>query len=396
MIDHETLTFTTKKLTRTIGQFKDRKGPTAVFTAGIHGNEPSGIQALVEVADEIVKDNILLQGNVYMLAGNLQALAQNKRFIREDLNRIWIKERLNQLNTKSQSQLADEDREQMELISELNTIIAENTGPLYFMDLHTTSSSTIPFMTVNDSLLNRKYTKQFPVPTILGIEEYLSGPLLSYINEEGYVAFGFEGGQHQDPKAVTRHKAFVYLSLYQSQIIDLQKDKLTDYINILKPQTPQLISAFEIYHRHKIKRGDHFEMEPGFANFQFLDKDVHIATSNGQRIVTTRKGRIFMPLYQSQGDEGFFAIQRIPGFFLWLSRIIRQSGLHSLFKKLPGISPSDRAGYFVVDRKKARFLTKQLIHLFGYRIVARYPTHYVIHSRETHAKKHLYKNTKWY
>ena len=35
-----------------------------------------------------------------------------------------------------------------------------------------------------------------------GIEEYLNGPLLSYINELGYVAFGFEGGQHDDISAI--------------------------------------------------------------------------------------------------------------------------------------------------------------------------------------------------
>ena len=51
------------------------------------------------------------------------------------------------------------------------------------------------------------------MPIVLGIEEFLNGPLLSYINEMGYVAFGFEGGQHDSPLAYKNHKSFIYLSL---------------------------------------------------------------------------------------------------------------------------------------------------------------------------------------
>jgi hypothetical protein len=385
-----------RKIQRIIGELHGFEGPTAVFTAGIHGNEPSGVIALQEVFDELSAQSIHVKGNIYMLAGNIQALTAHKRYIREDLNRIWTNERLKALSKSTPTELKDEALEQYELNKEINRIISTASGPLYFMDLHTTSSPTIPFMTVNDSLLNRKFTKQFPVPTILGIEEYLSGPILSYMNEEGYVAFGFEGGQHENPQAITNHKAFIYLSLYFSQVIDLEQEEIYEYINILKPNNTQLIKAFEIYHRHKIKENEAFKMEPRFKNFQFLDKDVHIATSKGREIRTTRSGRIFMPLYQAQGSEGFFAIQRIPSFFLWVSRIIRRTGFHNLFVQLPGITPSNKLGHYQVNRKKARFLTKQLIHLFGYRIIERFPNYYLIQSREMGARKNDYKNTDWY
>lgn len=47
---------------------------------------------------------------------------------------------------------------------------------------------------VNDSFLNCIYIKNYLLFIVLGIEEYLEGFLLNYINELGYVVFGFEGG----------------------------------------------------------------------------------------------------------------------------------------------------------------------------------------------------------
>lgn len=73
----------------------------------------------------------------------------------------------------------------------LEDIINSNFGPFYFIDFHTTLSKTLPFITINDVVIDRKFSKFFLVPIALGIEEYLNGPLLSYINELGYVSLGF-------------------------------------------------------------------------------------------------------------------------------------------------------------------------------------------------------------
>ena len=77
----------------------------------------------------------------------------------------------------------------------------------------------MPFITINDALINRKFSEQFPVPIVLGIEEYLNGPLLSYINQMGYVSLGFESGQHDDFSAITNSIAFVYLALVYSGVL---------------------------------------------------------------------------------------------------------------------------------------------------------------------------------
>ena len=107
--------------------------------------------------------------------------------------------------SKDNFQPVNEDEiELAELFALIQEIIQNQSGPLYFFDLHTTSSQSIPFIPVNDSLINRAFAQQYPLPLILGIEEYIEGPVLSYINELGFVSFGFEGGQHTDPISVKK------------------------------------------------------------------------------------------------------------------------------------------------------------------------------------------------
>lgn len=48
---------------------------------------------------------------------------------------------------------------------------------------------------------------------MLGIEDYVNGTLLNYINELGYIALGYEAGQHDDPRSIGKHIVFIYPSL---------------------------------------------------------------------------------------------------------------------------------------------------------------------------------------
>ena len=95
----------------------------------------------------------------------------------------------------------------------------------------------MPFMTVNDSILNRKFTEQFTVSIILGIEEYLDGPLLSLINERGFVAFGYEGGAHNNIRSLENHVAFIYLSMNQAGTFGREGFDVSNYHDQLAYRT---------------------------------------------------------------------------------------------------------------------------------------------------------------
>ena len=387
---------TENRFKRIIGTFKGNKpGPTLVFIGGIHGNEASGVLALERVLESLQGKEAEFSGKIIALAGNLKALQHKVRFISTDLNRLFTIEKVNEIRTGKQQTLEDE-KEQIALLKELDRIILTEKEPLYFFDLHTTSSETVPFLTINDTLLNRSFTKNYPLPIVLGIEEYLEGPLLSYINELGYVAFGFEAGQHTSKKALENHISFIYVSFMLAGSLSESDKNCKLHFNKLLNATTQKDKFYEIIYRFKIEEEASFKMHDGFENFQKIDKNIVLAKNNHQEIYSLYSGSIFMPLYQGKGNDGFFIIRKIPKVFLALSKWLRNVKLDHLLVLLPGVNWQNRnKEALVINLTIARFFTKQFFHLLGYRSKRKDRKHLVMKNRERTSKKEMYKSSRW-
>ena len=360
----------TEEINRIIGRVDgEMPGPTVVFVAGIHGNEPSGVFALVDTLKNLKQHKSEIRGTIIALAGNLWAMERGVRYHEQDLNRLWTADRIPDLEADAATYSNEDQREQIDIHRTVRRIINEEQGPFYFFDLHTTSSETIPFIVVNDSLLNRKFTEMFPLPLVLGIEEYLVGPLLSYLNEKGYVSFAFEAGSHSDPMAYDIQLAFINLALAYSNVIPKAIANFDHHHAKLARTSVNTQHFFEIYYRFRIPQGADFKMEPGFVNFEPIRRKQHVATCDDKKIIATRDGQVFMPLYQSQGEDGFFAIRKIPPvFFAHFS--FDEGAQKSIacchcYRVYTG--PDKTHSALRVNRTVARFFTKQVFHLLGYR-----------------------------
>ena len=382
-------------INRILGKIEgSNPGPTVVFFGGIHGNETSGVFALNDVFEKIKKTDV--RGNIYGIAGNLRALRMHHRFIEEDLNRLWTKAHIALI--KSKTILNADESELLALLEILNHILETHSPPFYFIDLHTTSSKTLPFITINDALINRKFSKQFPVPIVLGIEEYLNGPLLSYINQLGYVSLGFESGQHDDFSAIANSIAFINLTLVYSGVLEEKVIiNFSKYYEQLKEHACNTFDVFEVVHLHQIQKHENFKMINGFRSFEPVKKGTKLALSNNKELTAPYNGSIFMPLYQKRGAEGFFIIKPIKPFFLKLSSSLRRIKTDNLIALLPGISWIDRdRGILQVNLTVAKFFAKSLFHLLGYRNRQITETHVRLNNRERVAKTAIYKNESWY
>ena len=312
------------KTNRVIGHIKGEKdGPTAIYISGIHGNEPSGIFALRKVLDSL--DASKVSGNIYALAGNLKALSIGERYIKHDLNRAWKND-----NLSNNSEIeADEDHKELhELHQKTQEIIAENSGPFVFIDLHTTSSQTIPFLTINNHIKTIQFCKRFSMPKVLGIDEFVSGAFFSHMNSLDYVALGFEAGQHDDIHSIRHHESFIYLSLVQAKMLS-NINPYVDPNKTLDQTSVSLNGFYDILECFSVEENKSFQMKPGFINFQNLEAGQSLARYDGIEIISKLKGKIFLPLYQEKGTEGFFIIRKISSFKLWVkllrARIFRQS-----------------------------------------------------------------------
>lgn len=383
---------------RIIGHIKgSQKGPTLIFFGGIHGNEPSGIQILEAVLSELEGYQEQMKGNVIGIRGNIPALAKERRFLESDLNRIWTSDNIDQIKTKTNGDRTTEETELVELYRIISEILKEASPPFYFIDFHTTSSPTLPFITINDAMINRKFARLFPLPVILGMEEYLEGPLLSYINEKGYVAVGFESGQHFTEEAVRNGVAFTWLTLNFAGVLPSELAPQATHLEKLREAAEGNTNFYEVIYRHMITSEDNFKMAKGFKSFDNIEEGIELAHHNGKKINTEKDTIIFMPLYQEQGEEGFFLIRKIPNWVLKLSATVRKLKLDNLLTLLPGVSwASSSKDRLMVDLKVARYLSKPLFHLLGYRSRVVDETHIVMNNRERPARTEMYENTPWY
>ncbi len=339
------------------------KGVTLICIGGIHGNEPAGVKGLQKVVNELKAKHITCNGNFYAILGNIKALKKQIRYNDYDLNRLWTKEEVKEL-TKDANFEFEEQKEQKELYDAIKSICETHQGKFVFIDLHTTSSPTIPFITISDSLNNRTLAKQFHLPIVLGIEEYLEGPLLSFINEFGHIALGFESGQHDDMNSILNSEAFIWLMLYNLRLINNKAFDYKRYEALLQFEN----GFYEIIYRHNLSPIHQFKMKPGFKNFSHVMKHQLIANDKLNEIKSPFSGLIFMPLYQKQGEDGFFIVRKLSRFWLTLSTIMRYLKLHKVLSVLPGISAHPQNEYCLIANKKvALILTTKIFHLFGYR-----------------------------
>lgn len=303
-MNHETLTDTR----RLIGKIEKNYGPILLLVGGVHGNEPAGIQAIHETLLQLSYMEDHVQGSIYGIRGNLQALEQKRRYIDRDLNRVWSMDPQIQRDTT-----AAEHREFLAIREFIHDIKShQGDRHLILLDLHTTSSESLPFILCSNDPRNRRLVKPIPVPTIFGVENRIKGTLNNYLDDLGDSAIVFEAGRHDDPFSVMYHKSIIQLMLVGTGLVN-QADlgDFEDMVGSLYHHCRSMQFIFEIMFRYGIKPGEQFRMMPGFSNFMPIRQGQVLASNERGDIVSPLPGRIFMPLYQEQGDDGFFIIDEV-------------------------------------------------------------------------------------
>jgi len=388
------------------------EGPLLVLFAGIHGNEPAGIRAIDGLAEELIARSEEFLGTLYVITGNQRALELGVRYIDTDLNRLWERVDVDapegvgiasdaqdtsgvqdssdvqgasdvQIYGTSEPSEPSEYIETREIRQTLDEILqrhANTASDIVFSDLHTTSSESCAFLLINDTLENRRMAKKFPLPQILGIEENIHGTLLSYINNLGYKSIGFEAGAHDSEASVSRTRAFLKLLLHNSGILLLSE--VEKRVEEARLEVYETVPAdyYEIKHHQYVDDPCTFRMKPGFENFDSVSAGQLLAEENGEAVTAPMKGRIFMPLYQEKGHDGFLIIRKVPPFWIGLSAYLRGNFTHSFLRRLPGVSVAGPRS-LLVDLGVARYFVKDIFHLLGYRVTRRDESTLICHRR---------------
>lgn len=360
-----------KRFRREIGRYSGKQpGPLVICIGGIHGNEPAGVVALESVLKKLHESAPPFRGELIALAGNVKALNGGVRYQQRDLNRMWLPERVRQLKTQPlESGATDEEVEQSELLEIIEAALEHHRGDVVFLDLHTTSSEGSPFAIISDTLINRRLALGLGVPIILGLEENLDGTILNYINELGHAAIGFEAGQHRSPSSLKNHEAAIWVTLEAAGCIKpYYIHELYELRQHLKRSASGVPRVMELRYRHGISEADDFTMQPGFFNFSHIAKDQLLAVDRRGKVTAPEDGLLFMPLYQKQGDDGFFLVREVKLFWLQASAQLRNWNFDRLLPYLPGVHrlPDSRQS-LMINTQIAHWFVVEICHLLGFR-----------------------------
>lgn len=303
----------------------DHPGPLVVAVGAIHGNEPAGVMAIRGFLDLINSwrgsYGLRFDGNFIGLVGHLEAYRSNRRYFNFDLNRCWSVDRITTLLNQSDEGGILAQFEEAEMLSVIRVLreVIETYQPreVIILDLHTTSAQGGVFSIPMDT--GMELAASIPAPILLGLSSGFSGTFLqgvsfllsTYGSSLTTVrCLAFETGQHQEAEAVQRGIWALLSILGVSGCIDLGdvKQWFGGGKELFREGLPK---AMRIFYRHEIVAGSNFSMVPGYVNFQFVQKGEVLAIEASGSVIAPASGYLLMPLYQSQGSDGFFLAKAV-------------------------------------------------------------------------------------
>lgn len=302
---------------RWIGVYRGgRPGPLLVCVGGVHGNEPAGVRALRQVLDEIAEigDPTPIRGTFVALAGNVGALADSVRYRTRDLNRQWTDPRTDEIRGEREGRppLGPEGREQRRLLRILERTLEEDRrGPAYLVDLHTTSGESPPFAIVGPREACRRFARGFPVPQVHGLGRHLPGMLSDWACRRGFAALTAEAGQHAASTSVDRHRAMAWVALAAAGLAPESLPAVAGARELLSAASEGVPPRLRVRYRHPVAPENGFRMRPGLKNFDPVLEGDPLAEDDRGEIASPQSGRLFLPLYQELGSDGFFIVRPV-------------------------------------------------------------------------------------
>lgn len=299
-------------------------GPLLIVLAQIHGNEPAGYLALKELFKRIDeeywhKPHFDFRGKIVGLFGNMAASKKGVRYIDTDLNRLWTDENVARILSSPKSKLElSEEVQLFEIIETINEYV-KNYEPkrVVILDLHTTTAFGGIFIIPSKEEKSRQLGLHIHAPILHGFLDDLQGTVLHHFTKQHYShldlsSICFESGQHDSPESV-EHAVSAIIQCFLGMGGFYPEDIETKHEQLLANDSAGLPKEAQLVYSHRIEPGDNFKMREDkiYCNFDRVEKGELLAYDRHGEIRSRCDGLIMMPLYQKQGNDGFFLIKDI-------------------------------------------------------------------------------------
>lgn len=269
-------------------------GPHLLIFGAIHGNEKCGPIAMSKIMEGIASGTLTLQsGSVtFVPISNPRAYQENKRFVEDNLNRIFRK---TEAPETYEAHLANE----LCLLADTADVI---------LDIHSSNADALPnvfvdYPTPQNLALASVLGADFAVldwPKVYegnehGFESHTTD---QYAHEQGKIGVLMECGQHDDPLSVDVAEqailnALAHLGITEKSTAETDTDKEFQSVYMKK------VFAME-------QEGDHFL--DAWSHLQRIPPGTCVAErKNGEQICVDRESYVIFPkTYATPGSEWFY------------------------------------------------------------------------------------------
>jgi len=294
-------------LERVLGKYScGEDGPALVISADVFEGHTSGVHAFRKVYKALSQMGVPLKGEVTGLAGNINT--RKKGILTQLKQSLSIEDGFSSYHTDTPGY--NEATEFVDLIEEYEKASSSATNGTYFLDLKVSSNIRQPYLCSSSNPHACQFAGQFPLLSIRGMEEYVTDHMGFYLNAKCYVGCTFFVGSSGPYDAEQLFEAAIWLALVNSGCVEKSDvPNFSFHERILENTFEEELKSFEVVYKYSIQEDEFFRMLPGFETFQKIKQGQLLATSDGGAVVSQWEGRIFMPLYHTQCQDGFFVLK---------------------------------------------------------------------------------------
>jgi succinylglutamate desuccinylase len=271
--------------------------------SALHGDEVGSIPAILRIIDDIKNQNIKFDGTITFALGNIEAIKINKRFVTEDMNRIF---------NKNSQDTVDATR-----VQEIKKLITSHS---IFIDLHQTIGPTkSPFYVIRGAEENMQLAtiiEAAPLAMLVEAEANDKARMTStaYAANHDITSFTLELSQ----KGYSLKAEELAYSTISKIIHTVDKNPKQTWKNLAAQKKPLNVITIEYSHEFTDPA---MRLHPGLINGEFYKKDFELGECKGQKILAPFDGYIFFPKYPNR-DSHQNALSPLPSHLFEFGKVV--------------------------------------------------------------------------
>lgn len=252
-------------------------GPTSIILVGVHGNEICGVEALGEILPSLQIES----GRVVFCYANPLAIIENKRFVEQNLNRMF----------KDATFLTDDDKKSYEFARAefLKPYLLEASA---LLDVHASfTPESQPFVICEPNASG--IVEYLPVGLVVsGFDLVEPGGTDYFMNANGKIGICLECGYLKDPLSVARAKEGIFSFLSARGHLS----------GTLTKKQQEYIRMYSLYYT----KTDSFKLEKQFMDFEYIKRGQDIGYDGDEKIIAQKDSVILFARNREHiGDEAF-------------------------------------------------------------------------------------------